>query len=277
MKDELRYKNSFRKFSDENLLIYGIILVDQSFFLKEFHVGKINISIKEVEFDDSNVKVRSVIFNFQFDKENELFIFLLDSFIKSNSDGVTSNDIIKLIKVLKSLSINNLGDYYGLVGECIFIYDLIKKGQIDQLNSWHRDLNDIYDFVQGDTIYEIKTTTGNIRKHSLKYLQHKLLMNDFREHKFYVSIVISKYSLDHTLSSLVREIEKMLFGKILSEFKSKISKYDDRLFEISEKFDLNETLNSILYMDVNNIGDISIENKFVDTNNLSIPVFFDLT
>ena len=127
MKDELRYKNSFRKFSDENLLIYGIILVDQSFFLKEFHVGKINISIKEVEFDDSNVKVRSVIFNFQFDKENELFIFLLDSFIKSNSDGVTSNDIIKLIKVLKSLSINNLGDYYGLVGECIFIYDLIKN------------------------------------------------------------------------------------------------------------------------------------------------------
>lgn len=274
--DDLRYKHSFRKLSNGNELIYGLVLNDQSAHFRKLSIEKINISVKNVEFDDSGVLLRSVVFNLPIDPDNDLYIFLLDTFIVSNSNGVNFDDLEKLIKVLKSLHSNKYSDYYGLIGECVFIYYLIINNQRDQITAWHSEISDTYDFVSGDTVYEIKSTSGNIRRHSLKYTQHDFLLRDFRKKKYYISIVISNYLPQFTLLKLVDEIRNLLDGDTLSKFNSTISKYDKRLFDYPDKFNLDKTLESIVYVDVHKIGEITVINNLVDFNNLSIPVFFDI-
>ena len=274
--EEIKHHNSFKQLLSSNLLIYGFVLTDQTFYIDDILIGDVVMSIKEVEFENEyGLRNRSVIFTVPNTNEYELSIFLFESSIHSNANGLNTSNLYKLLKILRNLIKPNENDFLGLLGECLFIYHLIQINETPKISSWHLNLSSPFDFTLGDEIFEIKTTSGDVRKHSIKYIQPDLLLKDFRRKKYYVSIVISNHQPDYDIKSLIDQIRVNLNDEVSSIFNSIINKYDNRIIENGYKFNLSNTLNSIKIIDVESVGEIKINNDKIDFVNLNIPVFFD--
>ena len=162
-----------------------------------------------------------------------------------------------------------------MLGECIFIYWLTTNSKSNEILWWHQSINDNFDFTSGDVIYEVKTTNNSYRKHLIKYNQHQILVNDYRKSKYYVSVLVIDTEPDIDLKNLISEIQIKLFGEELHHFNNIIQKYKKEIFDNPFKFNLNESIKSIKFVSSEDIGDIHIENRFIDFESLNIPIKFD--
>jgi hypothetical protein len=96
--EEIKHHNSFKQLLSSNLLIYGFVLTDQTFYIDDILIGDVVMSIKEVEFENEyGLRNRSVIFTVPNTNEYELSIFLFESSIHSNANGLNTSNLYKLL------------------------------------------------------------------------------------------------------------------------------------------------------------------------------------
>lgn len=277
MIEEVRYNHSFRFYDpDKNRYNYGFVYLGDLAKLKiRSKIGRISVDKNLIEFSEHSDRYPAVIFSFSEKEIDSKVFFILDSLLKSHCDGIVEFDAKNICDVLAYMSISTMNDYWGLVGELLFIMHNVKIGNSDIVQLWHNSPKDNYDFCDGNSVFEIKTTKLSVRRHSLKYFQHNLLVSDFRRNKFYVSFVISDVKPDRNLNSMISEIYDVLGDSLSHVFRNKISNYDPSLFEMEGEFNMDESLASIKFLEVKDLGPFNISVDRVDFKSLVVPVFFD--
>ena len=273
---DIQNTGSFRTKSNSGCIIYGFVFFEQTVTFNNFFIDNILVSRKFVEFDNSGVKNVAVIFEFLDEQHNEdLIVFLLDSFVNAYVDGITINDFDNIIKVLRSFTNNKKNDYIGLFGECVFIYYLLLNERVNEIRWWHTSQFDNYDFTSGTTIYEVKSTTNVVRKHFLKYKQHQILLDDYRLNKYYISLILIKSEPDTDLKTLVSYIRDSLSGDDLNYFNKIINLYSRELLEFDNMFNLKESVASVREVPVDKVGSLFVDNDNIDFDSFDIPIKFD--
>lgn len=264
--------------SNNNLKVFGILLKDVSMFFEEVVLSGVSISIKHILLDENEILMgRAVIF--QLDRsfaEFENVDFFCNSLIESSIEGVEEKEVLRAIYIINRILKSGV-DLMGLIGELLFIYNEIKTlKNLDIIYAWHNDRADNFDFVLRDVIYEVKTTRLSVRKHVIKYQQHELLLNDIRNSKYYVSVLLVQRKVDSDINSLIQLILDKISDnqELLDNFKSKINQYGDLIRRSQFKFDINDSLASIELFHVNHVGNIDVMNDFIDKVDLVVPVYF---
>jgi hypothetical protein len=260
-----------------NLKIFGILLQDMSVFFDEVFLKGVNVSIKHVALDDNDVLLgRAVVFQLdQTIAEFENVDFFCNSLMESSIDGIEEKEVHRAIYIINRI-LKSGADLVGLIGELLFILKEIKTLKNPEIiYAWHNEIDDNFDFVLMDAIYEVKTTRLAVRKHMIKYQQHELLLNDTRPNRYYASVLLVQRKVDEDINGLIQLIFDNISDRqdLLDNFKSKINQYGDLIRRSQFKFDVNDSLASIQLFHVNHVGKIDVVNDFIEKNDLLVPVY----
>jgi hypothetical protein len=260
-----------------NLKIFGILLQDMSVFFDEVFLKGVNVSIKHVALDDNDVLLgRAVVFQLdQTIAEFENVDFFCNSLMESSIDGIEEKEVHRAIYIINRI-LKSGADLVGLIGELLFILKEIKMLKNPEIiYAWHNEIDDNFDFVLMDAIYEVKTTRLAVRKHMIKYQQHELLLNDIRPNRYYASVLLVQRKVDNDINGLLQLIFDNISDhqELLDNFKSKINQYGDLIRRSQFKFDVNDSLASIELFHVDHVGKIDVVNDFIEKNDLLIPVY----
>lgn len=161
------------------------------------------------------------------------------------------------IEAIRSLALNNFKlstreIEIGLFGELIF---LIAAGVPERyVLGWHENSHDPFDFKIGEDRYEVKTTTGPMRRHWFSLNQ---VVNNAEFNVKYVSVRTSTL-IDQGSScmDLIQDIRSSLAGVLLSRFNKQLEAYPCEQF--ISKFDRDQAIKSI---------------KIFESNQLPVPSF----
>jgi len=261
---------------DNNLKVFGILLQDMSVFFDEVFFKGVNVSIKHVALDDNDLLLgRAVVFQLdQTIAEFENVDFFCNSLMESSIDGIEEKEVHRAIYIINRILKSGV-DLVGLIGELLFIFNEIRTLKNPEIiYAWHNDIDDNFDFVMPEVIYEVKTTRLAVRKHMIKYQQHELLLNDTRPNRYYASVLLVQRKVDEDINGLIQLILENISNRqdLLDNFKSKINQYGDLIKRSQFKFDVNDSLASIELFQVDHVGKIDVLNDFIERNDLMIPV-----
>jgi signal transduction histidine kinase len=185
----------------------------------------------------------------------------------SNDEMYSSQTIININQLLKNILLELKPQYENRINITLNLHSLSDfMGYSEELRKTFKEI--IFNSIQ--SIPE----KGNIIIES-KYNQHQILVNDYRKSKYYVSVLVIDTEPDIDLKNLISEIQIKLFGEELHHFNNIIQKYKKEIFDNPFKFNLNESIKSIKFVSSEDIGDIHIENRFIDFESLNIPIKFD--
>jgi Putative PD-(D/E)XK family member, (DUF4420) len=142
----------------------------------------------------------------------------------------------------------------GLFGELIFM--LAADATDRYVLGWHENSEDPFDFKIGVDRYEVKTTSGPMRRHWFSLNQ---IVNNTEFQVKYVSVrtttLIDKGS---SCIDLIDDVRLRLTGEVLSKFNTRLDAYPWQQFKA--KFDREQAMKSI---------------KIFDSNHLPVPSFSD--
>ncbi len=263
---------------DNNLKVFGILLQDMSVFFDEVFFKGVNVSIKHIALDDNDLLLgRAVVFQLdQTIAEFENVDFFCNSLMESSIDGIEEKEVHRAIYIINRILKSGV-DLVGFIGELLFIFNEIRTLKNPEIiYAWHNEIDDNFDFVMPEVIYEVKTTRLSVRKHMVKYQQHELLLNDIRPLKYYVSVLLVQRKVDNDINGLIQlKINSIsVCQELLDNFKSKVSQYGDLIKRSQCKFDIDHSLASIEIFEVDQIGNIDVINESVVKNELVLPVYF---
>ena len=144
-------------------------------------------------------------------------------------------------KALKKASITEI----GLWGE-LFVIESSNNLML-LIDSWHKLPKQTFDFNDGDSKLEIKTTTLNERIHSFSLNQLKKAKESS---SLICSVMTSQIDLGKSVSDLFEEINKKINPDYRLKLREKIMDVSgDNLQEFTNKFDYNSALLSIKMFD----------------------------
>ena len=262
---------------NSTLKVFGILLLDKTVFFDEVFLSGVNVSIKHIRLDENEMlSGRAVVLQLdQTIAEFENVDFFCNSLLESITDGIRDKEIHRAVYIINRILKSGV-DLVGLIGELLFILKEIKTFKNPEIiYAWHNDIDDNFDFVMSEVIYEVKTTRLPVRKHVIKYQQHELLLNDIRPNRYYVSVLLVQRKVDNDINGLLQLIFDNISDRqeLLDNFKSKINHYGDLIKRSQFKFDVNDSLASIELFQVDHVGKIDVVNDFIEKYDLLIPVY----
>ena len=220
-------------------LTYIDIIFDNQFELK--------LSSKFIKEDYTLIKLKT---------DNSLYIDIFLSFcqdlIKSEGDPPLFENIIDrtdaLMKIFSKKKSKPTKTEIGLWGE-LFLISKSKDKDL-AIKSWHINNNDQFDFIDGKSIIEVKTTTNNLRVHSFRHEQ-----------------IISLIQYEGILCSLKTKITNggMSVGDLTKENSTKIE-IETRLIFWEKLLDCTDNPEDFTNKFDTNIADISL--SFYDSSKL---------
>ncbi|MEB5750758.1 PD-(D/E)XK motif protein [Leclercia adecarboxylata] len=169
--------------------------------------------------------------------------------------------INQLIKLFRSIDKPSTNEVIGLWGELFTIKN--SKDVNQAVNSWHLDNTYPFDFEVGNTKYEIKSTTGEVRAHdfSLKQLNGSDLNNIY-----IISYVLQKSSGGLSILDLTVLIDSLLEESYLKE------KLWNNVFQImgaeinlstTMSFDEVHAMDNLLYFNAHDIPKPIVNNAAI--------------
>jgi hypothetical protein len=188
--------------------------------------------------------------------EHELATFaiangLQELFVKCN--GVVPIEAVRSL-ALSNFKLSTREIEIGLFGELIFM--LAADATDRYVLGWHENSKDPFDFKVGEDRYEVKTTSGPMRRHWFSLNQ---VVNNAEFQVKYASVrtttLIDKGS---SCIDLIQEVRLRLTGAVLSNFNTRLDSYPWQQF--ISKFDREQAIKSI---------------KIFDSNHLPVPSFSD--
>ena len=184
-------------------------------------------------------------------------------------------DYIKVIKV-----VNTMRDLFskilqvskkeetGLWGELFLIYISSDKELL--IDSWHVNPRDTFDFNDGNTKLEVKTTTRNERIHTIKLNQ---ILKSIESCSLICSIMTSRIDLGVSVIDLIDKISvnikveyrQKLINKVLDSAGENFKNFKNR-------YDLKTSKNSFKFYNANNIPSINTKHISNDISNIKFDV-----
>ena len=232
---------------------------ENGLFSKSFKISKENVKL-----DDLSVNLYSFVFNDSFYNDNELIINILYFMYSKVALEYTFNSIVISLSAFFSFGHPPDKKLVGLLGELVFIYN--SKIKNSAVSMWHSSVNDTYDFSSEGELFEVKTTTGYKRIHSLSSSQIESSSN-----AVIVSIRLLVTESGSNLYTLIDGIEPHLDVENKEKFKKLINETIGENKEFAKKFtfDLPDALESLRYYSIPNIT-ILTDYPFVETYNISM-------
>lgn len=150
-------------------------------------------------------------------------------------------------------------DVVGLFGELLLIHSSLDRNRI--LDFWHLPLNARFDFSSGFEKIEVKTTSNSIREH---YISLEQIQSGDDMDVLICSIMVKRVhhgggksinDLINEISSNLDEIHLKKFDEVIRE----ICKGLDVSYKFRDyKFDLDYSINSIMFFDTNVLPKIDV-------------------
>ena len=165
----------------------------------------------------------------------------------------------------------------GLFGELLLIYN--SKSMNSILDFWHLPLNARFDFSSGYEKIEVKTTSSLIREH---YISLEQVQND-NCNVLILSIMVKRTHHNEvnskSINDLIKEIRTQLDSEKLSKFDEiidQVTKNLDVSFKFRDyKFDLDYSINSMMFFDTNVLPKIDIKSLPEGVSNVKFKETLD--
>jgi len=158
----------------------------------------------------------------------------------------------------------------GLWGELFLIYVSTNKEFL--IDSWHINNSDTFDFNDGSTKLEVKTTTKGQRIHNFRLNQ---ILKSIEAESLIVSIMTSRIELGISVKDLIIKINKNLINDYKIKLMEKVvDAAGNKLPEFKSKFDATTAVNCYKFYKASTIPSIhhnciidpEVSNVNFDTN-----------
>jgi hypothetical protein len=151
---------------------------------------------------------------------------------------VPSRALIRLSRSLANVNISETE--IGLFGELVIL--LNNMGNERVTNSWHRALQDPFDFAYRNSRLEVKTTCSPQRKH---WFSESQISSQVQLDLWVASVRLAPTHAGTSCGALRDMIESALEPKFLQDFRAKCEGYN--WDEFSLEFDLDAAISSVSY------------------------------
>ena len=202
---------------------------------------------------DSNAEHQTII-----SAEVINFIPIQADLIKSEGDPPLFQNIIDrteaLIKIFSKKKSKPTKTEIGLWGE-LFLISKSKDKDL-AIKSWHINNNDQFDFIDGESIIEVKTTTNNLRVHSFR---HEQIVSLIRYEGILCSVKTKITTGGESVQGLSKRISDNIQMDIRQMFWEKLLDCTENPEDFTNKFDTNIADISLSFYDSSKLPHIKSE------------------
>ena len=228
----------------------------------------------EIETPNGTVKDNFTILSLKSNEElmERIFLNVCSDLSELLGDNPEYIDVINIVNSLRDMFSKILRgskkEETGLWGELFIIYISLDKELL--IDSWHINPRDTFDFNDGNTKLEVKTTTRNERIHAIKLNQ---IVKSIESGSLICSIMTSQIELGVSVLDLVEKIS----SKVNITYKQKLM---EKVFESAgenfnrfvHKFDLETAKISYKFYDANKIPSVDQEYISKEVSNVKFDV-----
>ena len=204
-----------------------------------------------------------------------IFLSICENLVNLLGDNPLHSNVVESLENLRDLFRKTLHNSskteIGLWGELFVIESSNNKELL--IDSWHKTSNQTFDFNDGDSKVEVKTTTRAQRVHSFSLNQLEKAKNST---SLIYSIITSEIDLGLSVLDLYQRINKT----ISPEYKFKL---DNKIFDVAgsnidnynAKFDYVTALNSRSFFSAESIPSINKVNIPNEISNVKFEINFE--